>query len=113
MPATAFSWPAAARRLLLALSLAPMAAHSAGPIARPYSGTPIDALTYHYDNARTGNNAAETDLTVATVSSAQFGLLQTIEVTGSVLAQPLFVSGFQMPDESVHDILVIATETND
>ena len=85
----------------------------AGPSSRPYSGTPIDVLTYHYDNARTGNNDREADLTVHAVSSSGFGQLSTLTVRGPVLAQPLFVSNFRMPDASVHDIVVVATETND
>ena len=78
-------------------------------LSRPYSGTPIDATTYHYDNYRTGWNPAETDLTPASVASSKFGLLKTLQVDGNVFAQPLLVSGFQMPDGSTHDVLIIAT----
>jgi hypothetical protein len=80
---------------------------------RPYSGSPVDALTSHYDNARTGGNRLESDLVVASVSSSSFGLLQTIAVNGAVLAQPLMVSGFRLPDQSVHNVLVVVTESND
>jgi hypothetical protein len=77
--------------------------------ARSYGGTPIDVLGYHYDNARTGWNQAETDLTPATVASTNFGLLQTLAVDGNVFAQPLLVSGYTMPDGTTHDVLIIAT----
>jgi hypothetical protein len=79
----------------------------------PDAGTPIDVTTYHYDNLRTGWNRHETALTPATVASAKFGALHTIAVAGDVLAQPLLVSGFRLPDGSLHDVLVVVTETND
>jgi hypothetical protein len=78
-------------------------------LTRRYSGRKIDVTTYHYDTYPTGWNPAETDLTPATVASAKFGLLHTLHVDGNVLAQPLLVSHFQMPDGSQHDVLIIAT----
>jgi hypothetical protein len=76
---------------------------------RSYSGTPIDVTTYHYDLYRTGWNQSETDLTPATVASSSFGLLKTLTVDGNVLAQPLLVSNFVMPNGTTHNILIIAT----
>jgi hypothetical protein len=81
-------------------------------LQRSYSGTPIDVTTYHYDLNRTGWNQTETDLTPATVASTNFGLLATLNVDGNVLAQPLLVSGFVMPDSSTHDVLVVVTGHN-
>ena len=81
-------------------------------LQRPYSGKPIDVTTYHYNLSRTGWNQDETDLTPATVASSKFGLLATLSVDGNVLAQPLLVSGFVMPDGSTHDVLIIATGHN-
>jgi hypothetical protein len=78
-------------------------------LSRIYGGTPIDVTTYHYDLNRTGWNQTETDLTPSTVASTKFGLLQTLTVDGNVLAQPLLVSGFVMPDRTKHNILIIAT----
>lgn len=78
-------------------------------LKRPYGGTPIDVLQYHYDQNRTGWNQTETDLTPASVKSANFGLLATLNVDGNVFAQPLLVSGFVMPDGTKHDVLIIAT----
>src|SRR5690348_11100424 len=101
------AWPA------LAFAACACLHAQAAPASRPYAGTPVDVLTYHYDNARTGSNPSEADLTVATVSSSRFGLLRTLDVEGSVLAQPLVVSNFRMPDRSVHDVVVVATTTND
>ena len=81
-------------------------------LLRSYSGTPIDVKTYHYNLQRTGWNQSETDLTPATVASSKFGLIATLDVDGNVLAQPLLVSGFVMPDGSTHDVLIIATGHN-
>jgi len=83
--------------------------NAAAGIAKRYSGTPINVTTYHYDNLRTGWNQSETDLTPASVASAKFGLLKSLTVDGNVFAQPLLVSGYQMPDGSTHDVLIIAT----
>jgi hypothetical protein len=89
-------------------SLAPPAKLLTGA-AKPYGGAPIDVLTYHYDNYRTGWNPTETDLTATSVASANFGLLHDFTVDGNVFAQPLLVSGFVMPDHTTHDVLIIAT----
>lgn len=79
---------------------------------RPYSGAPIDVLTYHYDALRTGWNPSETDLTPQAVGSASFQKLTTLQVDGNVLAQPLLVSGYAFPDGSTHDVLIVATGHN-
>jgi len=97
----------------LLLAGAALAAEPAAPLALPYAGTPIDVTTYHYDNLRTGWNPNETALTQATVASSKFGVIKTLAVEGDVLAQPLLVSGFKLPDGSTHDVLVVVTETND
>ncbi|HEY1710933.1 MAG TPA: hypothetical protein VGG10_21895 [Rhizomicrobium sp.] len=79
---------------------------------RPYSGAPIDVLNYHYDNYPTGWNQSETDLTPGAVRSKNFGVLTVLNVKGNVLAEPLVVSNFQMPDGSTHDVLIVATGHN-
>jgi hypothetical protein len=79
---------------------------------RLYGGKPIDVTTYHYNLNRTGWNPTETDLTPVTVASRNFGLLETLAVDGNVLAQPLLISGFVMPDGSAHDVLIVATGHN-
>lgn len=78
-------------------------------LKRRYSGTAIDVLRYHYDNYPTGWNQSETDLTPSTVASASFGQLTTLNVDGNVIAQPLLVSNFQMPDGSTHNVLIVVT----
>lgn len=74
-----------------------------------YGGPPIDVTTYHYDTNRSGWNASETALTQASIASARFGVLATLPVDGNVFAQPLLVSGYVLPDNTAHDILVVAT----
>jgi hypothetical protein len=81
-------------------------------VARRYSGTPADVLRYHNDNYPTGWNPHEADLTPASVKSTSFGQLTTLNVDGNVLAEPLMVSNFQMPDGSTHNVLVVATGHN-
>jgi hypothetical protein len=77
-------------------------------------GTPetsgASVLTYHNDNARTGQNSEETILTLANVNSDSFGKLFDYKVDGYVYAQPLLVSGVDVPGQGIHNLLIIATE---
>lgn len=83
--------------------------NAAKGLKRLYSGTPVDVLRYHNDNYPTGWNQSETDLTPATIKSASFGQLTTLNVDGNVIAQPLMVSNFKMPDGTTHNVLIVAT----
>ena len=67
-------------------------------------------LTWHNDNARTGQNLQETILTTANVNVSTFGKLFTIGVDGLVDGQPLYVPGLTIPGQGVHNVLYIATE---
>lgn len=49
-------------------------------------------LTWHNDNARTGQNLQETTLTPANVNASTFGKLFTIPTDGKVDAQPLYIN---------------------
>ena len=69
-----------------------------------------DVLTYHNDNARTGQNLAEVILTPTTVNSSTFGRLFTISVDGKVDAQPLYLSGVVVPGQGAHNLLIVGTE---
>lgn len=66
--------------------------------------------TAQYDNARTGANLNETLLTPRNVNQQQFGKLFTLTVDGDIYAQPLFLSGLEIPGKGRHDVLFIATE---
>jgi hypothetical protein len=69
-----------------------------------------EVLTYHNDNARTGQNLNETTLTLAKVNSATFGKLFVLAVDGKVDAQPLCVSAVSIPGKGTHNVLVVASE---
>jgi hypothetical protein len=66
--------------------------------------------TSQYNNARNGANLSETSLTPANVNAQHFGQLFVLHVDGDVYAQPLFLSGVEIPGKGRHDVLFIATE---
>jgi hypothetical protein len=72
----------------------------------------VDYLTYHGDNLRTGWNAEERVLNVATVSSSRFGLLATVNVAGQVYAQPLYVARVRLPGVGLRNVVIVATESD-
>jgi hypothetical protein len=75
------------------------------PPPAPPSSPANDVLTYHNDNARSGQMLNETILTPANVNAASFGLLHVLSVDGKVDAQPLYVSNTGSPN-----LLIVATE---
>ena len=70
-----------------------------------------DVTTYHYDNNRTGWNAAETVLTPAALRAGRFAQLQSVALDNQVDAQPLLVSHLTMGDRQ-RDVLYVVTESN-
>jgi Ig-like domain-containing protein len=74
------------------------------------SASSIDVITYHYDNARTGQNLTETALTPANVNSAKFGKLGALAVDGLVDAQPLYLSNVVIPNQGTRNVLYTVTE---
>jgi Immunoglobulin domain len=70
----------------------------------------IDVVTYHYDNARTGQNLKETVLSPANVNSSKFGKLGALIVDGLVDAQPLYLSNVAIPNQATRNILYAVTE---
>jgi len=72
-----------------------------------------NVVTYHYDNSRSGLNPNEVTLTPANVNSSQFGKLFSYPVTGQVYAQPLYVQGVTIPGLGVHNVVYVATQTDD
>ncbi len=68
-------------------------------------------LTWHNDNARTGQNLQETILTPGNVTPAAFGKLFVISVDGKVDAQPLFVASMYFPARARwFNVLYVVTE---
>ena len=69
-----------------------------------------DVITYHNDNARTGQNLHESILTPANVNMSTFGKLLTIAVDGKVDAEPLYATNVNIPGGATHNLLIVATE---
>jgi hypothetical protein len=72
--------------------------------------TEAQMLTSQYDNARTGTNLNETNLTPRNVNTQHLGKVFTLPVDGDIYAQPLFLSGVEIPGKGRHDVLFVTTE---
>jgi hypothetical protein len=66
-------------------------------------------LTYHNDFARTGQNTNETVLAPSNVGTNTFGKLFAYPVDGQIYAQPLYVSGLNIPGQGTHNVVFVAT----
>ncbi len=69
----------------------------------------VEVITYHYDNARSGQNLNETVLTPANVNSTTFGKKGEFAVDGKADAQPLYLSQVTIAGQS-KNVLYVATE---
>ena len=67
-------------------------------------------LTWHNDNARTGQNQQETALTPANVNSKHFGKLFSYPIKGQPYAQPLYVPGVNIAGKGMHNVVYVVTE---
>jgi hypothetical protein len=96
-----------ATRLVMGLSLSGLFLFSPESSAQ---GQSTDVLTYHNDNARTGQTLNETILGPANVVTNHFGSLWILNVDGKVDAQPLYAAGVSIPGKGQHNVLIVATE---
>ena len=69
----------------------------------------VDVVTYHNDNARTGQDLNESILTLTNVNSTSFGKLAFFATDGRVDAQPLYLSSVNLAG-GTHNVLYVATE---
>ncbi|HZQ96203.1 MAG TPA: pyrrolo-quinoline quinone [Candidatus Sulfotelmatobacter sp.] len=67
-------------------------------------------MTYHNDNARTGQNLSENTLTLGNVNASSFGKRGFYAVDGKVDAQPLYASAVAIPGKGTHNVLIVASE---
>jgi hypothetical protein len=72
----------------------------------------IDVLTYHNDNARTGQNLYEQILTTTNVNSSTFGKLYELPVDGKVDGQPLIKTQLNISGKGLHNVLYVVTEND-
>ncbi len=70
----------------------------------------IQVVTYHNDVLRTGLNSNETILTPSGVNSTLFGQLFSQPVDGMIVGQPLYLSGVNVPNLGVHNVVYVATQ---
>jgi hypothetical protein len=76
----------------------------------PLRAQMTDVLTYHNDNARTGQALNEQILSPANVTNNHFGLLWVLPTVGLVDAQPLYAAGVSIPGQGLRNVLFVATE---
>lgn len=84
---------------------------SAGATVQSENGQ-VNVLTHHNNVRRTGANLQETVLNTANVNERQFGKLFSRAVDGYIYAQPLYASQINFPDQTIRNVIYVATENN-
>ncbi|MGD0526128.1 MAG: pyrrolo-quinoline quinone [Polyangiaceae bacterium] len=83
----------------------------AGSSGSSGSAPTTSVLTYHNDEARTGQYTLETSLTPSSVGSTTFGKLFAQPVDSYIYAEPLFLPGLTIGGKT-HDVVFVVTEAN-
>jgi len=71
-----------------------------------------DVLVNNYDNLRTGANLSESTLSASNVGPETFGRLYSYAVDGAVQGQPLIVTGLDLPNGNVRNVVYVTTLNN-
>jgi outer membrane protein assembly factor BamB len=71
-----------------------------------------EVLTQHNDIARTGAVLDEKILSPASLKSQGFGKLFSLVVDGQIYAQPLVVTGLEIPGKGIRNVVFVATMRN-
>jgi hypothetical protein len=83
---------------------------TAGPAVATSTPGPINIVTFHNDNTRSGLNPHETNLLPANVNVSSFGKLFSYPVDGYLYAEPLYVSQLPIPGQATHNVVYVASE---
>ena len=110
-PATTLADDASTFQVVVSNSLGSVTSNSATLLVTagtaPSRG--VDVTTYKNDLNRSGQNLAESALTLTNVASSTFGLLRLLPVDGRVDAQPLYLSALSAAGGTFNTVFV-ATE---
>src|ERR1700730_2788031 len=71
-----------------------------------------DVLTHHNNPARTGAVLDETLLSPRALQEQGFGRLFSLVVDGQIYAQPLVVTGLELPGKGRRNVVYVATMRN-
>lgn len=72
-----------------------------------WSQTPV--VTWHYDNARSGADITEVQLTPSNVNPNSFGKLVTLPVDGLIIGHPLYLPNVSIPNVGTRSVVYVAT----
>lgn len=75
-----------------------------------YAHAQVNVTMFHNDNTGTGQNLQETKLSPANVNPIQFGKLFSYPVDGFAYAQPLYLTGVNIPGRGLHNLVLVSTQ---
>ncbi|MBC7390941.1 MAG: hypothetical protein H7329_17165, partial [Opitutaceae bacterium] len=81
-------------------------------ILRSYTFAQINVSTQHNNLSRTGENTKETILNIDNVNQSSFGKIFTRTVDDQIYAQPLIISGVNIPGKGKRNVVFVATVNN-